>query len=169
EERPRFNSLVTQIQEEFDAADDFATEEIIQCSLRVFLYLAERKRNSHLQTQAKSIYLEEFLQFQHLLESHLLTNRQVQFYAQEMAVSTKKLNRITYAIKQQAAKTYITASLIMEMKRFLLNTALSIKEIAYKCGFDEPTNFVKYFKKHAGIKPGNFRKKHLEEKVQGIA
>ena len=55
-------------------------------------------------------------------------------------------------------KEYIHEQLIMEIKRFLMNTDLSIKEIAYKTGFDEPTNFVKYFKKNTSSTPSAFRK-----------
>ena len=43
------------------------------------------------------------------------------------------------------------------MKRELRGTTKSIKEIAYDLGFDEPTNMVKYFKKHVNFTPTAFR------------
>ena len=39
-----------------------------------------------------------------------------------------------------------------------MNTALSVKEISYKTGFEAPTNFVKFFKKYTGKTPAEFRK-----------
>ena len=56
-------------------------------------------------------------------------------------------------------KTYINDSLILEIKRLLMNTSLSIKEISYKTGFEDPTNFVKYFKKYTELTPIDFRKR----------
>jgi len=43
-------------------------------------------------------------------------------------------------------------------KNLLQNSELTIAEIAYKLTF-EPTNFTKYFKKHTGQTPSQFRKK----------
>ncbi len=73
-------------------------------------------------------------------------------------MSTKKLNRIVQEIMHQPAKAYINEILIIEMKRLLMNTNFSIKEIAYKTGFEDPTNFVKYFKKSTQKTPIEFRK-----------
>ena len=160
EQIPIFTEIVDRITKEFQAPDDFATEEIIQASLRILLFLAERKRKNNLDPKKQSFYFEEFQQFQQLLKTHIFESRQVKFYADAMQISTKKLNRITYEIMQQPAKLYIDQFLILEIKRFLMNTALSIKEIAYRTGFEAPTNFVKFFKKFEGITPAAFRKQY---------
>ncbi len=39
----------------------------------------------------------------------------------------------------------------------LVSTSLSVKEIAFALGFGEPTNFLKYFKKHTSLTPVEFR------------
>lgn len=157
---PVFTELVNRITQEFQAPDDFATEEIIQASLRILLFLAERRRKTTLDTSKPSLYFEEFQQFQQLLKTHIFESRQVKFYAEAMQMSTKKLNRVTYEIRQQPAKSYIDQFLMLEIKRFLMNTALSVKEIAYRTGFEAPTNFVKYFKKFENMTPAAFRKQY---------
>ena len=43
------------------------------------------------------------------------------------------------------------------MKRLLRGTTIPSKNIAYDMGFDEPTNMVKYFKKHVDMTPNAFR------------
>lgn len=153
-----FSTLVGQIDMEFNATDDFATEEIIQSALKILLCMSERVRKNNIAITPASPYRRDFLNFQHLLKEHLFTNKQVQFYANKMNISTKKLNRITQEIKSQAAKTYVNELLIIEIKRLLTNTALSIKEIAYTTGFEDPTNFVKFFKKYTKLTPVEFRK-----------
>ena len=155
-----FEDLVLQIKQEYHAPDDELTEAIIRSSLKIFLCMAERIRKKNREQQKPKKYQGEFLQLEQLLSDHLLQERQVQFYADAMAISTKKLNRVTQEIKQQTAKNYINEVLVLEMKRFLMNTSLSIKEVAFKTGFDEPTNFVKYFKKISGVTPITFRKKY---------
>lgn len=155
-----FKSLVNRIKKEYDAPDDNLTEEIIQSSLKIFLGLSERVRKKNQSTLSVSKYQIEFNQFQNLLNKHLFNSRQVQFYANEMGMSTKKLNRITQELMNKPVKTYINDSLILEIKRFLMNTSLSIKEISYKTGFEDPTNFVKYFKKYTELTPIDFRKRY---------
>ena len=153
-----FEIIANRISEEFHAPDDFATEEIIASLLKMFLLLAERIRRQIAYQSIHPTYYPTFLAFQKLLEEYLLTNRKVQFYAQQLQISTKKLNRITQEIIKKSVKQYLHERLIMEIKRLLINTDWPINEIAYQTGFDEPTNFVKYFKKETNQTPSSFRK-----------
>ncbi len=161
EQIPIFQNLVTQISREYHSPDDELTEELIQSALKIFLLLAERIRRQYRTLEEKSVYHETFVAFQSLLYKHLLQEHQVQFYANELAISTKKLNRVTQHIFSQTAKAFINDQLIIEMKRLLMNTSYSIKEIAYLTGFEDPTNFVKYFKKDTGFTPTEFRKDYF--------
>ena len=156
-----FENLVNRISHEYHQPDDHLTEEIIQSTLKIFLLLAERIRQQYRSLEGKSLYHETFIQFQRLLQKNLLLHRQVQFYANELSISTKKLNRATQHVLNQSAKAFINDQLIIEMKRLLMNTSFSIKEIAYKTGFEDPTNFVKYFKKDTGKTPTEFRKDYF--------
>jgi len=156
-----FTELVFRIKKEFDAPDDKLTEEIIQSSLKIFLCLAERIRKENRKEEPQSKYKEEFNLFRKLVKQQVLHSRKVKYYADQLGMSTKKLNRITQDVMNQPVKEYINDFLIIEMKRLLINTSLSIKEIAFKSGFEEPTNFVKYFKKYAGLNPSQFRKQYI--------
>ena len=155
-----FLDLVQRIQREYDQTTDFATKEIIQSALRILLYSAERIRKASRPNYTPPTYLEEFKQFRKLLNQYLFENRSVQFYAQQLAISTKTLNRIIQEAIQKPAKTYIDESLILEIKRLLINTDLPIKEIAFQTGFTDPTNFVKFFKKYTQITPADFKKQY---------
>lgn len=158
-----FQNLVTRIAHEYHAPDDHLTEEIIQSALKIFLMLAERIRRQYREVEGKSSYHRTFIQFQRLVAEHILTNRKVQFYANELGISTKKLNRATQTVVDGSAKAFINDQLIIEIKRLLMNTDYSIKEIAYRTGFEDPTNFVKYFKKDTGQTPSEFRKEYYDE------
>ncbi|MEL6717257.1 MAG: helix-turn-helix transcriptional regulator [Bacteroidota bacterium] len=153
-----FTILADRMKKEFDAPDDLLTEELIHSALKIFLCLAERIRKETRQFAPRSKYHEEYLKFQKLLKKHILKSRKVQFYADQLIVSPKTLNRITQEMLGQSAKNYIHELAIIEMKRLLMNTSYTIKEIAYESGFEETTNFVKYFKKHTAMNPSEFRK-----------
>jgi AraC family transcriptional activator of pobA len=161
EQIPIFENLVTRIRHEYHQQVDHFTEELIQSSLKIFLFLAERIRRKSRDLEEKSVYHETFLQFQKLVQDNVLENRKVSFYANEMASSTKKLNRAAHHIVDQTAKEFIKDQLIIEMKRLLMNTSFSIKEIAYRTGFGDPTNFIKYFKKDTDMTPSDFRKDYF--------
>lgn len=155
-----FEGLFQRISQEYYEPDDFATEEILRSRLKVLLMKSERLKKNTIRQHEHPAYIEEFRCFQNLIQEHLFKNRQVQFYADKMAISTKKLNMITQAINQQTAKAYINETLILETKRLLMNTVLNVKEIAYQVGFDEPTNFVKFFKKYVHQTPAEFKKQY---------
>ncbi len=76
-----------------------------------------------------------------------------------MNVIAKKLNRITQSIINKTSKEFIDDRVVLEIKRLLLHSHESVKEISYQLNFDEPTNLVKYFKKHTGISPAGFKEK----------
>ena len=68
------------------------------------------------------------------------------------------LNKICKSFTKKTLKEYIDSALILEIKRMLINMNLNISEIAFELGFDEVTNFSKYFKRRVGQTPNDFRK-----------
>jgi len=77
-----------------------------------------------------------------------------------MNVSEKKLTNATKKIAGRTPKELIDDRVMLEAKRLLTHTNHSIKEIGYELGFEEPTNFIKFFKKHAAKTPIEFREMH---------
>jgi AraC-like DNA-binding protein len=102
-------------------------------------------------------YMEQFLAFQNLVEKDCFKSKKVQYYAQQLNVSSKTINNIVKNIVNNSAKAFIDERTIMQIKRLLISTDHSIKEIAYTAGFSDPTNFFKYFKKFTDMSPEEFR------------
>ena len=105
-------------------------------------------------------YMAQFLEFQKLVEEDCFKSKKVQYYAQKLSVSTKTLNKVVNNVVNVSAKTFIDERTIMQIKRLLISTDHSIKEIAYIAGFSDPTNFFKYFKKFTDNSPEVFRQAH---------
>lgn len=97
--------------------------------------------------------------FESLLEQHFKQQHQVNFYAHQMLISEKKLHKVTTQTLGKSPKQLIDERVILEAKRLLSYSQESVKTIAYGLGFDEPTNFIKFFKKHTAQTPNNFRQK----------
>ena len=104
--------------------------------------------------------MHQFLELQSLIEKHCKQSRSVKFYADKLHVTSKTLNNITKEIVKKTAKALIDEILMLQIKRQLINTNLTIKEIAYLKGFDEPTNFFKFFKRFSKHTPELFREKY---------
>ena len=96
-------------------------------------------------------------EFNELLSKNLNSSRSVKYYANLLAISTKKLNNITKTYWGITAKEFIEERIIHESKKILLETPDSIKQISFTLGFTEPTNFNKFFKKFTDTTPLQFR------------
>jgi len=100
-----------------------------------------------------------FEHFKKLVEENYTISRDAKTYAEKLKISYKHLNDISKVSINDTPKSFIDNFVILEAKRLLVSTNLSAKEIGFSLGFDEPTNFQKFFKKHTKIKPIEFRKK----------
>jgi AraC family transcriptional activator of pobA len=106
--------------------------------------------------------------FKRLLERHYrdLTEGKVerayriQEYADAQHLHPNYLNNVIKAKTGKPVGTWITEKTIAESKSLLQNSAISIKEIAYRLGFGESAHFSNYFKKHTDISPAAYRRAH---------
>ncbi|MEM6726816.1 MAG: AraC family transcriptional regulator, partial [Bacteroidota bacterium] len=98
--------------------------------------------------------------FKDLLEQQYRNWHKVGNYAKEIVVTPKHLSSTIKQLTGKTAKEWIQERLTLEAKRLLLHTDLSVKEIAYELGFEEPIYLSAFFKKQAGVSPSAFRKAH---------
>ncbi len=150
--------LIQSIENEYTDFDDEFSRSIIRSALHVLLIKLFRIKSKDTNKLSKRKYFEEFLQFQQHIEECYSKTRKVFDYAKMMNCTTKTLNNVCRAILDKTAKTVINEIVIIQIKRLLINTSLSITEIAFKSGFNEPTNMFRYFKTHTGSSPESFRK-----------
>jgi AraC-like DNA-binding protein len=95
--------------------------------------------------------------FMKLVDARFAECHQVEGYARELACSTKTLRRCCVAMRGVLPKQLIEERILLEAKRLLAHTAHPIEQIAGSIGFSEHTNFVKFFRRHAGLLPSRFR------------
>lgn len=150
-------NVITRMKKEyFDLNDEYSLG-IIRSELHILITKLFRIKHQRNQTISAKQYLDEFIVFQKLVETHAHTTNKVQDYAKMMGCSTKTLNNISKSILHKTAKEFIDEICMKQIKRLLINTKLSVKEIAYASGFEETTNFYKYFKRQTHTTPEQFR------------
>ncbi|MEL7020281.1 MAG: helix-turn-helix transcriptional regulator, partial [Bacteroidota bacterium] len=96
--------------------------------------------------------------FKKLAEEKFKIWHKVSDYATELHISAKHLSKTLKNLTGKLAKDHIQDRLTLEAKRLLLHTNLSVKEVGYEIGFEEPLHFSSFFKKRVGIAPSKFRR-----------
>jgi AraC-like DNA-binding protein len=95
--------------------------------------------------------------FEDLIEKHFSEWHQPQVYANELSITANYLNAKCKSSSGKTAGQWIRARLILEAKRLLVNSELSISEISYQLNFEDNSYFTKFFKSGTGISPSDFR------------
>ncbi|MDV4102678.1 AraC family transcriptional regulator [Elizabethkingia anophelis] len=95
--------------------------------------------------------------FDLLLEQYFMQEKAVAFYSERLFITPNYLNIICRRYKGLNAKNVINNRIILEAKRLLLGTDLSIKEIAYKLGFIEVAHFSAFVKTKTDFSPRQLR------------
>lgn len=96
--------------------------------------------------------------FRSLLARHFSEQKDVSFYASELNITPKYLSEILTTQSGKSAKAHIDEFVAMEAKSLLRQTEMSVQEIAYWLGYEDPSYFVKTFRKWEGCTPLEYRK-----------
>ena len=97
--------------------------------------------------------------FVQALEASFAKERSLQHYARRLGYSESTISRACLAAEGRSAKEVISRRITLEAKRLLAHSTASVAEVAYQLGFSEATNFVKFFRRNAGVTPKDFRTK----------
>lgn len=146
------------IKSELKLIKDVSCQRIVNNLFEAFLLLAERnKKNIIIQDSTRNINTLYISEFKRILEDHYKESHSVNYYADLMNITSKKLNKVTSDSLGKSTKKVIEERILLESKRLLVHTAYSIKEIGCSLGFTDPTNFNKFFKKNLFTTPASFR------------
>lgn len=98
-----------------------------------------------------------FANFCRLIEQGHCTHHEVAYYAKKVGISAAHLNVLCRQTANKSALELIHERLILEAKRNLVYTTMSISEASYAIGFSDPAYFTRFFKRHTGLSPKDFR------------
>lgn len=163
EEETFFDVLFRQIHTEFKAEQSFKTD-ALRAYVKLFLVHLSRIYSHHFAAEENIDRGNTvFAKLNQLLDANINRWHQPADYADALNITVGHLNAV---VKLQAGKTItelVQERFILEAKRTLFHTSLSVKEAAYMLGFEDAAYFNRIFKKLAGITPLEFRKQNREK------
>ncbi|WP_394168980.1 helix-turn-helix domain-containing protein [Saccharospirillum alexandrii] len=127
--------------------------ESLLSSLFVWLLRQARPQDTH-DTPATQ---DHFGRFTDLIEAHFREPRGVADYANDIGITANHLNAVCRQAVNKPALALIHERQILEAKRRLVYSALTINQIADELGFSDPAYFSRFFKRLTGSTPKGFR------------
>lgn len=106
-------------------------------------------------------YLKTVNKFKLQLHKNFTHQKTVQFYADILHLTPRKLSEICEIILGKTAKQVILDKIVHETTRLLQNSNATIAEISYRLGFNDEANFSKLIKKHSGKNPKDLKIMHI--------
>lgn len=145
----------------FDQSECTCISQLVLCQLKAFFigfheYL--QRNPQYRPDEVKSYRVRElFNRFMMLLEKDYKISRDVNYYAEQMNISSKYLTNIVSQVTGHTPKTIIDQYVILQLKMHLKRSTQSIKEMAWEFHFADVSFFCRYFKKHTGLTPQQIR------------
>src|SRR5260370_19408751 len=101
--------------------------------------------------------------FRQEVERSFRTSTSVRDYAKMLGVTTSHLREALRLETGLTAGELIRARLLLEAKRLLLHSELTIAEIGYELGFEDPSYFSRFVRREVETSPVEFRKRIREK------
>lgn len=101
---------------------------------------------------------QHFGNFCQLIEDAYAKQLSVEQYARKIGITPAHLNVLCRQIVGQSALELIHQRIVLEAKRSLVYTSMTISVVSDTLGFSDPAYFTRFFKRHVGVSPKQFRK-----------
>lgn len=151
--------IIADIKSEMES-QDASTEEMLRILLKLIILKSTRiwKEQHHLAENEQYSDVQFLRKFSKLVEENYKTHHTVADYADMLSITPKSLSRKIGLLSKDTPNDIIKNRIILESKRLLAHTTLSVKEIAYSLNYDDDAYFVRFFTKNTGTSPTSFRK-----------
>jgi AraC family transcriptional regulator, transcriptional activator of pobA len=100
--------------------------------------------------------LSKFVEFKLMVETNLTEQPSINTIAEKLALTTNSLYRLVKEYSGTSPKDFFTNRLMIEAQRKLRYSNISVKELAYELGFNDPDYFSRLFKKSTGKSVSDF-------------
>ncbi len=120
--------------------------------------IAENSNPASSRTDHKSMLVDAFKKLVNVNFRELKTTSD---YAHELSITANYLNALVKESLGKPAGTVIRNRVILEAKRLLSHSDLSVRQISLELGFTDNSHFGKYFKKSTGLTPDTYRKNSI--------
>jgi len=147
-----FEFIITEHREGRNAKNEMIAVKILELMIQ-----CDRLYTEALTLGDKHIYDENLERFNELIDQHFTEERSVKFYAGALNIHPHHLNFLSKKLTGLSAKATISNRILLEAKYLLSSSTLTVKEIAYKLGFENPEYFYVFFRKEEHMTPTKYR------------
>ena len=152
-------TILNELLQEYTGNSVYSTY-VIHGYLRVLF--AKMMQLAEIKSQESNVPVTTHEKFQDLLVKECPRLHRVNEFAYLLNTTPQNLNAACRKHSGKSASDLITSQLLLEAKRYILHTENTINEIAFILSFTDPSNFVKFFKKHENLTPVQFREKYFQ-------
>ncbi|WP_274474314.1 AraC family transcriptional regulator [Mangrovimonas aestuarii] len=156
-----FNSKFQEVFEEQKRNDIFRELKIVSLINCIYIDLTRAYTpNINLVKFYPYNYLKILEQLETLIEINFYDQKFPKFYASELNITTKHLNRVVKETLDKTTSELISERVMLEAKRLIVHSNNNLAGIAYTLEFSDYAYFSKMFKSKTGLSPMGFRKKY---------
>jgi len=151
--------IISDIQTEMKD-EDSSTEEMLRILLKMIILKSTRiwKQQHQLADIEQQADVQFLRKFSKMVEQHYKTLHTVADYADLLFITPKNLSKKVKLVSKETPNEIIKNRIILESKRLLAHTSMTVKEIAYSLNYEDDAYFIRFFTKNTGISPSTFRK-----------
>lgn len=152
----RIESLIRNIISEINN-EHSRDKHILRALLYEMLMLLNREYSkSYNATEGKTSnrYIDHFIK---LVDRDFRTHHDTAYYANELCITPNYLNELVQKTMNTSPKSYIQNRIIQEAKTLLAYTSLSVSEVADRLSFENPSYFIRLFRRQTRLTPLQYR------------
>lgn len=160
----KIQNLVSQMFLEFEAKENLGKWNILRYQLEILLIELTRIKQQQNTSNAHILVPnnEKLRKLEFLIEKYFVEHKDVNFYANQLHISSRHLNSIISLQTGKSISEMIQNRILIESKRLLLHSEKTVSEIAFELGFSDKAYFHRFFKKTTGETPLHFRQHFLK-------
>ena len=158
----RFDRWIASLERVYEDKGHMFRDTIVRNLLQnVFLTIYDtlRRRAVTMKEEYKGRQGELFHRYMTLVRENFREHHNVSFYANQLCITTRYLSTIVRSVAGESPKDVIDHMIVLEAKVLLRSTNMSIQEIALHLHFPDQSYLGRYFRKHTGDSPTEYRNK----------
>ncbi len=132
-------------------------EMIRMCLNTILITLSRKLLNQHNATFAFNYEIVQLNTFYGLIENHFKEHQPLSYYCDKMNLTTKQLSYLCRKLIDKVPSEILMERVILEAKRLIIHTDLSISQISDELNYNDNSYFVRLFKKICKQTPDQFR------------
>lgn len=150
-------ALFYQLLQESKEPDNKYYEEMVVSIIRQILIMADRVIGASQDSEQPKFKMEVY-EIQKYMEEHYAEDVQISSLAEMYYINPYYLSHCFKRSTGYSPKRFLLLTRLAKAKELLLNSDLLVSEVAFKSGFLDTNNFIRYFKREVGVTPNKFRK-----------